>query len=50
VENLMQLILELRKNARSAKDFATADKIRDELTRAGVVVKDTKDGAVWSHE
>ena len=50
VENLMQLILELRKNARSAKDFATADKIRDELTRAGVVVKDTKDGAVWSRE
>ena len=50
LEQLMQLILELRKNARAAKDFATSDKIRDELARAGIVVKDTKDGAVWNRE
>lgn len=48
VEGLMQLVLELRKNAKTAKDFATADKIRDELNRIGISVKDTKDGASWS--
>lgn len=48
VENLMGLILELRKSAKTAKDFATSDKIRDELAKAGITVKDTKDGATWS--
>ena len=48
VENLMGLILDLRKNAKSAKDFATADKIRDELAKSGIAVKDTKDGATWT--
>ena len=50
VEGLMQLVLELRKNAKTAKDFATADKIRDELNRIGISVKDTKDGATWSRD
>jgi cysteinyl-tRNA synthetase len=48
VENLMGLILDLRKNAKSAKDFTTADKIRDELAKSGIAVKDTKDGATWT--
>lgn len=48
LDGLMNLILDLRKNAKTAKDFATADKIRDELTRVGISVKDTKDGAEWS--
>jgi cysteinyl-tRNA synthetase len=48
VEGLMQLVLDLRKNAKNAKDFATADKIRDELNRIGISVKDTKDGATWN--
>ena len=42
------LILSLRKNAKANKDFATSDKIRDELARLGISLKDTKDGAVWS--
>ena len=50
VDGLMQLVLELRKNAKTAKDFATADKIRDELNRIGISVKDTKDGATWSRD
>ena len=50
IEGLMSLILELRKNAKSNKDFATSDKIRDELQKLGISVKDTKDGAVWSVE
>ncbi|MFV0521462.1 MAG: cysteine--tRNA ligase [Mangrovibacterium sp.] len=43
----MGLILQLRADAKANKDWATADKIRDELTAAGIVVKDTKDGVSW---
>ncbi|MFN8277244.1 MAG: cysteine--tRNA ligase [Chitinophagales bacterium] len=47
IEGLMSLILDLRKDARSKKDFATSDKIRDELQRVGIQVKDGKEGATW---
>ena len=50
VEGLMQLVLELRQNAKTAKDFATADKIRDDLNHIGISVKDTKEGATWSKD
>ncbi len=50
VDDLMQVILEIRKNARTNKDWATSDKIRDELARVKISVKDTKDGASWSIE
>ena len=39
--------IEERKQARSDRDFARADAIRDELTEAGVVVEDTPQGARW---
>lgn len=47
VEQLMQLILELRSDAKTDKNWATADKIRDNLSAAGIVVKDTKEGAEY---
>ena len=36
-----------RAEAKKAKDFATADRIRDELKAKGIEITDTKDGAVW---
>ncbi len=47
VDGLMQLIIDLRAKAKSDKDFATADKIRDSLTKLGISVKDGKDGTSW---
>jgi cysteinyl-tRNA synthetase len=41
-------LLEQRAQARSGKDFAGSDRLRDELAAIGVVVKDTKDGQQWS--
>ena len=46
----IDLLLEIRADLRAAKQFALADKIRDELTARGVVVNDGKDGATWSWE
>ena len=34
--------------AKQNKDWATSDRIRNELSALGFVVKDTKDGAEWS--
>lgn len=48
VEGLMQLILELRQNARTNKDFATSDKIRDALNGVKIQVKDGKEGSGWT--
>lgn len=47
---LMDIIISLRQDARVKKDFATSDKIRDELKKAGVILKDRKDGVEWEKE
>lgn len=48
---VMELLLDMRKEARSRKDYATSDQIRNALQRVGIVVKDEKDGgASWSVE
>ncbi len=49
-EGLMELIIELRKNSRLQKDFATSDKIRNELLNMGIVLKDTREGTSWEIE
>jgi cysteinyl-tRNA synthetase len=46
-DNLMQLIIELRADARGRKDFATADKIRNGLTAVGIVLEDRPGGTEW---
>ncbi|HAX93566.1 MAG TPA: cysteine--tRNA ligase [Bacteroidales bacterium] len=49
-DDLMKIIIDLRQDARTKKDFGTSDKIRDELKKAGVVLKDMKDGVKWEKE
>ena len=43
----MELVLQMRQNARETKDWTTSDAIRDKLAEAGIVVKDAKEGATW---
>lgn len=44
LEGVIQVLIDLRKKARADKNFALSDKIRDDLKRAGVQIKDGKDG------
>ena len=48
IGNLVDMIQQLRKNAKAEKNYALSDKLRDDLNRAGVKIKDTKDGYEWS--
>ena len=43
----IDLLLDIRQNAKSNKDWATSDKIRNELAALGFEIKDTRDGATW---
>jgi cysteinyl-tRNA synthetase len=47
VSNLVEFILNLRKEAKANKDYAASDRLRDELTKMGIVVRDRKDGSDW---
>ena len=44
----VELLIQLRAEARANKDFATSDKIRDQLAALGVELKDGKDGTTFS--
>ncbi|SDP85448.1 cysteinyl-tRNA synthetase [Mucilaginibacter sp. OK268] len=46
--NVLNLIVELRSEAKINKDYAISDKIRDGLARIGFQLKDSKDGTHWS--
>ncbi len=47
LEGLMELVLELREEARRRKDYALADRVRERLAELGVVVEDTAKGPRW---
>ena len=47
-EGAVDLLMEIRKNAKDNKDWATSDLIRDQLAALGFNVKDTKQGFEWS--
>lgn len=48
LNGVMQLVLDIRKKAKENKDYATSDLIRDQLNKAGIQVKDGKEGTSWS--
>ena len=48
VDGLMDTIIDIRKEARAKKDWATSDLIRDKLAALDIVLKDGKDGTTWS--
>jgi cysteinyl-tRNA synthetase len=48
LDGVIHMILDVRNTAKANKDFATGDKIRNELTALGIVVKDTKEGTTWT--
>lgn len=47
---LVEMLLNIRIQAKKNKDFTTADKIRDDISRLGISVKDTKDGFEWKFQ
>ena len=47
-EKAIDLLLEIRKESKAKKDWATSDLIRDRLAAIGFDIKDTKDGFEWS--
>ncbi len=48
LESAVNILIDLRNQARSQKDFATSDAIRDRLAEAGIQLKDGKDGTSFS--
>jgi len=50
VEDLLQLIIELRQKARANKDWASADAIRDGLKALGIILEDTPQGVRWKKQ
>jgi cysteinyl-tRNA synthetase len=46
-DQLIQLVVEIRDEARKNKDFKTSDKIRDKLTELNIVLEDSAKGTIW---
>lgn len=48
MDDLMQIIINIRNEAKKNKDFTTSDTIREELNAIGIQLKDSKDGTLWN--
>jgi cysteinyl-tRNA synthetase len=49
LKGVMQVLIDLRKEARAKKDWITSDKIRNQLAEVGILLKDEKDGSIsWT--
>ncbi|MDQ0202775.1 cysteine--tRNA ligase [Pectinatus haikarae] len=47
VDSLMNIIISIRQDARKDKNWAVADKLRDELKKIGIIIEDSPTGARW---
>lgn len=51
LKDVMQVLIDIRREARGRKDFVTSDSIRNQLAQIGITLKDEKDGTVnWNVE
>ncbi|MES2591020.1 MAG: cysteine--tRNA ligase [Bacteroidota bacterium] len=50
LNGVMNIVLDIRKEIKAKKDFAASDKLRDDLSKINITIKDTKEAAVWSIE
>jgi cysteinyl-tRNA synthetase len=50
LDSEVQSLIDERQEARRRRDFGRADEIRDELSRRGIVLEDTKDGVRWKRK
>ncbi|WP_282636393.1 cysteine--tRNA ligase [Sphingobacterium thalpophilum] len=48
IDDVMNLVIKLRNEAKANKDFVTSDRIRDELSAIGIQLKDSKEGTLWN--
>ncbi|MGH2624877.1 MAG: DALR domain-containing protein, partial [Sphingobacterium sp.] len=48
MDDLMQIIINLRNEAKTNKDFVTSDRIRQHLSSIGIQLKDNKEGTLWN--
>ena len=48
LSGVMDMVISLRQQARDQKDWTTSDMIRDGLAKAGIQIKDSKEGTSWS--
>jgi cysteinyl-tRNA synthetase len=48
LNNVMNLVIDLRKKVKDNKDYATADEIRNRLQESGIQIKDGKEGSTWT--
>ena len=46
-DQIINLLLEIRQDARNRKDWETSDKIRDRLKELNIEIKDTREGTTW---
>ncbi len=50
LNEVMNIVLDIRKEIKAKKDFAASDKLRDDLSKINITIKDTKEATVWSIE
>lgn len=49
-ENLVEILIDIRKEAKKNKNWETADIVRDRLKEIGIELKDTKDKTIWNYQ